>query len=92
MAQSLFTRFFAYLSYPVIEYTKSAQPGLAVGNIEKLFISVPSLEEQERIVAILDRFDALTTDISNGLPDEIATRQKQYEYYLDKLLIFKEIA
>jgi len=51
-------------------------------------IHVPPLVEQKRIVSILDRFDALTTDISIGLPAEIAARQKQYEYYRDKLLIF----
>ncbi|MFW0861566.1 MAG: restriction endonuclease subunit S, partial [Dethiobacter sp.] len=53
-------------------------------------IPVPSLEEQARIVAILDRFDALTNDITSGLPAEIEARRKQYEYYRDKLLTFKE--
>ena len=51
-------------------------------------IPVPPLEEQERIVSILDRFDKLCNDISEGLPAEIAARQKQYEYYRDKLLTF----
>jgi type I restriction enzyme S subunit len=51
---------------------------------------VPSLEEQERIVAIIDRFDTLCNDLSTGLPAEIEVRQKQYEYYRDKLLTFKE--
>ena len=60
--------------------------------IEKTPIPLPSLEEQRRIVSILDRFDALTTDITSGLPAEIAARRKQYEYYRDKLLTFKEIA
>ena len=53
---------------------------------------MPSLEEQNRIVAILDRFDKLCNDISEGLPAEIDARQKQYEYYRDKLLTFEEIA
>jgi type I restriction enzyme S subunit len=53
-------------------------------------IPLPLLEEQARIVSILDKFDALTTDITAGLPAEIAARQKQYEYYRDKLLTFKE--
>lgn len=52
-------------------------------------IPIPSLEEQERIVAILDKFDALVNDISQGLPAEIEARRKQYEYYRDKLLSFK---
>ena len=53
-------------------------------------IPVPSLEEQRRIVSILDRFDALCNDITTGLPAEIAARQKQYEYYRDKLLMFRK--
>ena len=53
---------------------------------------VPPLEEQKRIVSILDRFDKLCNDISEGLPAEIEARQKQYEYYRDKLLTFKELA
>ena len=53
-------------------------------------IPIPSLEEQSHIVSILDRFDALCNDLTSGLPAEIAARQKQYEYYRDKLLTFKE--
>jgi len=47
-----------------------------------------SLDEQARIVAALDKFDTLTTSITEGLPREIALRQKQYEYYRDLLLSF----
>jgi type I restriction enzyme S subunit len=47
-----------------------------------------SLAEQARIVAILDKFDALTTSLTEGLPREIELRQKQYEYYRDLLLSF----
>lgn len=54
-------------------------------------IPVPPLEQQQRIVGILDRFDTLCNDISSGLPAEIEMRQKQYEYYRDKLLTFKEL-
>ena len=50
-----------------------------------------SLTEQQRIVDILDRFDTLCNDISKGLPGEIEARKKQYEYYRDKLLDFKNI-
>src|SRR5690606_19057254 len=57
-------------------------------NLKKTKIPVPSLEEQERIVSILDKFDTLTTSISEGLPREIELRQKQYTYYRDKLLTF----
>lgn len=52
-------------------------------------IPAPPLEDQRRIVAILDKFDALVNDISTGLPAEIAARRKQYEYYRDKLLSFQ---
>jgi len=54
-------------------------------------IPIPPLAEQERIVCILDKFDALVNDISIGLPAEIEARQKQYEYYREKLLSFKEL-
>lgn len=52
-------------------------------------IPVPSLEEQHRIVSILDRFESLTTSLQSGLPAEISARRQQYEYYRDKLLTFK---
>ena len=55
-----------------------------------LQIPLPSIEEQQRIVSILDRFDALCNDLTSGLPAEIEARRKQYEYYRDKLLTFKE--
>ena len=60
--------------------------------LKKLKLPIPSLEEQNRIVALLDRFDALCNDLTSGLPAEIEARQKQYEYYRDKLLTFKELS
>ena len=65
-------------------------PRLYNDNIAKAVIAVPSIEEQKRIVSILDRFDAICNDLTSGLPAEIEARQKQYEYYRDKLLSFKE--
>lgn len=65
---------------------------LSSESLAKLTIPVPSLEEQARIVAILDKFDALVNDISIGLPAEIAARRRQYAYYRDRLLTFKEAA
>lgn len=59
--------------------------------LENIVIPIPSQEEQQRIVDILDKFDKLVNDISEGIPAEIAARQKQYEYYRDKLLTFKEV-
>ena len=70
--------------------TGSTIKNLGLTALRKFKIPLPSLEEQERIVAILDRFDTLCNDISAGLPAEIEARQKQYEYYRDKLLTFKE--
>lgn len=71
--------------------TGGAQPKLNQKNLNKIPISLPSLEEQRRIVNILDHFDKLCNDISEGLPAEIVARQKQYEYYRDKLLTFKPL-
>lgn len=65
--------------------------GIKGSKLHELNVPVPHLEVQQRIVDILDRFDALCNDISNGLPAEIEARQKQYEYYRDKLLTFKEL-
>lgn len=57
--------------------------------VAKISIPLPPRKEQDRIVAILDKFEALNNSISDGLPAEIAARQQQYEYYRDKLLTFK---
>ena len=55
-----------------------------------LTIPLPPIKRQLDLVSILERFDNLCTDLSSGLPAEIEARQKQYEYYRDKLLTFKE--
>ena len=54
-------------------------------------IPIPPLEVQHQIVQILDRFDALCNDLTQGLPAEIEARRKQYEYYRDQLLTFNRI-
>ena len=69
-----------------------AQPKLNQKNLNRIEIPLPSQERQKYIVSILDRFDAICNDLSSGLPAEIEARQKQYEYYRDKLLTFKEVA
>lgn len=56
----------------------------------EIVIPLPNIMQQERIVEILDRFNTLCNDITKGLPAEIEARKKQYEYYRDKLLTFKE--
>lgn len=65
---------------------------LLVAGFSKIQIPVPERDEQDRIVAMLDKFDALVNDLSIGLPAEIPARRKQYEYYRDKLLTFEEAA
>lgn len=69
-----------------------AQPKLNQQSLNNILIPVPSMKEQERIVSILDRFEALTTDLQIGLPAEIEARRQQYEYYRNKLLTFDKIA
>lgn len=70
---------------------KASVPRLSRQSFERLSIPVPPLLIQQKIVNILDRFDALCNDLTSGLPAEIEARQKQYEYYRDKLLTFKEL-
>lgn len=70
--------------------TAGAQPGLSVTKLETILLPVPETEIQNRIADVLDNFDAICTDLSSGLPAEIEARQKQYEYYRDKLLSFEE--
>ena len=69
---------------------EGARGDLNSTRILSLQIDLPSIEKQKRIVSILDRFDAICNDLTSGLPAEIEARQKQYEYYRDKLLTFKE--
>ena len=76
-----------------MQYAKGAKMPRGNKNIIMEYrIPIPSLAEQERIVAILDKFDALVNDISSGLPAELEMRRKQYEYYRDRLLTFKPLA
>lgn len=67
---------------------KASVPRLSKSAIENLVFILPLIDQQNRIVSILDRFDTLTTDLSQGLPAEIEQRQKQYEYLRDQLLQF----
>lgn len=85
---------YLYHAVSVIKFRskKSSVPNMSANDIKKQKIPLPPLSEQERIVSILDRFDALCNDISIGLPAEISARKKQYEYYRDKLLTFKKIS
>ena len=77
------------------KYIKSlgqgSQTNINAQTVRKIKIPIPSIEEQQKTVKILDKFDKLINDISEGLPAEIELRRSQYEYYKNKLLSFKEL-
>ena len=72
--------------------TISDRSNLNQNSYEKLTVPIPSIDEQRRIIQILDSFAMITSDISNCLPAEIEARRKQYEYYRDKLLTFRPLS
>ena len=71
--------------------TSGAQPGLSVKKLNGVKIPVPNMQIQNRVARVLDNFEIICTDLNIGLPAEIEARKKQYEYYRDKLLTFKEL-
>lgn len=72
------------------KYVKNGKiSSLPSSGLAEALIPIPSLEEQQRIADILDRFDTLTNDLTSGLPAEMEKRRQQYEFYRDKLLTFK---
>lgn len=70
--------------------SKGGQQQFNANAVSRVKIPVPSLDVQDRIIGVLDNFDVICTDLNIGLPAEIEARQKQYEYYRDKLLSFEE--
>lgn len=68
-----------------------AQPNLSSEKFKRIKVMIPSLDEQQRIVALLDNFDCLCNDDSSSIPAEIEARAKQYGYYRNRLLTFKEL-
>ena len=89
------TRFLYYIldrNKQLLSYDNGAdQTNLRKGDILNIIIPVPPLSEQQRIVSILDKFETLVNDLSQGLPAEITAVQEQYEYYRNKLLTFNRI-
>lgn len=86
-------KFMNYYFYKVDEWCKEhlfqgSFNSVDMGALKKLCIPIPSIDEQERIVKLLDHFSTLCTDLTSGLPAEIEARKKQYEYYRDNLLSF----
>lgn len=89
--------YYALHSKNVTQFVKNnvgggSQKTISLASIKEIPIHVPLPAEQNRIVAILDKFDALVNDISIGLPAELKARRSQYEYYREKLLTFNEYA
>lgn len=84
---------FLYYYYQIAEWKTEGGTikRLYNANLAKMKIAVPTVSEQHRIVAILDKFEALVNDLSQGLPAEIAAVQEQYEYYRNKLLTFNRL-
>ncbi|WP_455766329.1 restriction endonuclease subunit S [Phocaeicola plebeius] len=80
-----------YYYYQIIEWNVEGGTikRLYNTNLSKTIIAYPPLSEQQRIISILDKFESLVNDLSEGLPAEIAAVQEQYEYYRNKLLTFK---
>ena len=97
ISDELIPKYFVYQLQRIFAIKEKTARGSTIKTITKeeftgFYIPVPPIAEQQRIVEILDRFDTLCNDISSGLPAEIEARQKQYEYYRDKLLTFKELS
>ena len=94
MIEPMYLRYILMTDFIKKEYMKKAAGGtvqsVPMGELKKIRIPVPSLQEQSRIVEVLKKLDDLCNGLTNGLPAEIEARQKQYEYYRDKLLSFKE--
>ncbi len=88
------TKYLYYVLKNIEDILNAMKRGAGVPHISgealsKIVLPIPPIKEQQRIVSILDRFDAICNDLTGGLPAEIEGRQKQYEYYRDKLLTFK---
>ena len=94
MIQPMYLRYILMTAFIKKEYMKKAAGGtvqsVPMGELKKIRIPVPSLQEQNRIVGVLKQLDDLCNDLTSGLPAEIEAIQRQYEYYRDKLLTFKE--
>lgn len=69
-----------------------SQPNLSMRVLEQFDVKIPTLEVQNEVAEFLDKMDVICSDMFSGLPAEIVARQKQYEYYRDKLLTFKQLA
>lgn len=97
LSNLLVTKFIYYYMFIVDDFCKkntnvSGFASVDMDKLKRMPFPIPPLELQEKIVAILDRFETLVNDLTNGLPAEIAAVKDQYEYYRNKLLIFKKLS
>lgn len=81
-----------FLAFKKMNVSGTKVTRISGDSLAKYPIPIPPLELQEKIVAILDRFETLVNDLTNGLPAEIAAVKDQYEYYRNKLLTFKKLS
>ena len=83
---------YLYYYLSTISFASTSKTGVVASinknDVKKIVIPIPPMEEQERIVEILDKFDTLTNSLTEGIPKEIEMRQMQYVYYRDALLSF----
>ena len=96
LSERLNTKYLYYYFFIIDEWCKnntnvSGFASVDMAKLKKLLIPIPPLAEQERIVGILDKFETLVNDLSEGLPSEIAAVGEQYEYYRNKLLTFPRV-
>ena len=94
LIQKLDLKFVFYYFFVIDDFckhhsNKSGFESVDMDALRKMPYPIPALEEQRRIVGVLDKFESLTESLAAGLPAEIIARRKQYEYYRDKLLTFK---
>ena len=89
------TKYLFYIldrNWQLLKYDNGVdQTNLKKDDILNISIPVPAINVQKRLVYVLDNFDAICSDLNSGLPAEIEARQKQYEFYRDKLLSFKQL-
>ena len=81
----------SFRNYVTTHCAFTTRASLTGNTIADYQIAIPSIDEQQRIVNVLGNFESICSDLNSGLPAEIAARQKQYEYYRDKLLSFEEV-
>ena len=97
LSDKLLVKFVYYYMFLIGKWCKrntnvSGFASVDMTKLKNLSIPIPSIAEQERIVSILDKFDALVNDLVQGLPAEIAAVQEQHEYYRNKLLSFNKLS